>query len=348
MAKNVLINHPDGSGGWHEIHPVTKSTNVFDADGKSVEQKFTDHFSEVATTTKSGHMTATDKKKLDGVEAGANKYTHPTTHPASIITEDATHRFVTDAEKTNWTGKETTAGAQQKVDALGGPGNTKTVKQLDEVLATHSADMASQELGKGASLVGVHDASNLFTATTVEGALKEAITQANAAFTSASNGKNAIKNAITGTDPKVVVPLNPTFAQLATAIGTIKTGILSEIKPGTSIIASNTTIVSVSASADFVDRKVFRAVEDGTYRVSMNLYIQGSSAYWWNTRIYVNDVPRGLTRQLNYYADVTYTEDVILKKGDLMQIKTQTESGLTMQIRNVSVGIAIPSLITAL
>ena len=26
-------------------------------------------------------------------------YTHPATHPATMITEDATHRFVTDEEK---------------------------------------------------------------------------------------------------------------------------------------------------------------------------------------------------------------------------------------------------------
>lgn len=33
------------------------------------------------------------------------KYTHPTNHPPSIITQDASNRFVTDTEKTGWTGK---------------------------------------------------------------------------------------------------------------------------------------------------------------------------------------------------------------------------------------------------
>ena len=98
------------------------------------------------------------------------------------------------------------------------------VGAVEDKATTHLADMASQELGKGASLVGVHDAGNLFTSTTVEGALKEAITQANAAFTSASNGKSAVSAAITGVDPKVVVPADPSFAQLATAIGQIETG----------------------------------------------------------------------------------------------------------------------------
>lgn len=33
------------------------------------------------------------------------KYTHPTSHPATMITEDANHRFVTDAEKAKWNKK---------------------------------------------------------------------------------------------------------------------------------------------------------------------------------------------------------------------------------------------------
>ena len=46
-----------------------------------------------------------EKNKLAGIAAGANAYKHPSTHPATMITEDSTHRFVTDTEKTNWNGK---------------------------------------------------------------------------------------------------------------------------------------------------------------------------------------------------------------------------------------------------
>lgn len=38
--------------------------------------------------------------KLAGIEDGANKYVHPSAHPASMITEDTTHRFLTDFCKT--------------------------------------------------------------------------------------------------------------------------------------------------------------------------------------------------------------------------------------------------------
>lgn len=49
--------------------------------------------------------TTAEKNKLAGIAAGANAYIHPSSHPATMITEDSTHRFVTDAEKSNWNGK---------------------------------------------------------------------------------------------------------------------------------------------------------------------------------------------------------------------------------------------------
>lgn len=37
-------------------------------------------------------------------------YTHPSTHPATMITGDSTHRFVTDAEKSAWSDKQDALG----------------------------------------------------------------------------------------------------------------------------------------------------------------------------------------------------------------------------------------------
>lgn len=52
------------------------------------------------------HTTADEKTKLGGIEANANNYIHPSSHPATMITEDSTHRFVTDAEKNVWNEKD--------------------------------------------------------------------------------------------------------------------------------------------------------------------------------------------------------------------------------------------------
>jgi hypothetical protein len=59
-----------------------------------------------ATAAVPGHATAAQITKLDGIEVGANNYTHPANHPPAIITQDASNRFVTDTEKATWNGKE--------------------------------------------------------------------------------------------------------------------------------------------------------------------------------------------------------------------------------------------------
>lgn len=53
----------------------------------------------VVTDSLKGYMTPELKKKLDGIATGANNYVHPSSHPASMIAQDATHRFVSDTEK---------------------------------------------------------------------------------------------------------------------------------------------------------------------------------------------------------------------------------------------------------
>lgn len=63
----------------------------------------------VVTDSLKGYMTPELKKKLDGIATGANNYVHPSSHPASMITQDATHRFVSDTEKNTWNAKASTS-----------------------------------------------------------------------------------------------------------------------------------------------------------------------------------------------------------------------------------------------
>ena len=71
-----------------------------------------------ATGASSGLMSAADKQKLDGIAAGANNYQHPASHPASMVQQDSTHRFVSDTEKSAWSGKASTAVATQAANGL--------------------------------------------------------------------------------------------------------------------------------------------------------------------------------------------------------------------------------------
>ena len=105
----------------------------------------------------SNDYTTTEKNKLSGIQAGAEKnvvtsvngqtgsitldlgtdYTHPTSHPASMIVEDATHRFVTDTEKTTWNNKQNTLTAGTNVSISG---NTISATNTTYSVATTSAN----------------------------------------------------------------------------------------------------------------------------------------------------------------------------------------------------------------
>ncbi len=56
----------------------------------------------VASLESDGLMSKEDKAKLSGIDTGANCYSHPESHPAAMIEEDAVHRFVSDGEKEKW------------------------------------------------------------------------------------------------------------------------------------------------------------------------------------------------------------------------------------------------------
>ena len=62
--------------------------------------------SNVVAAGAAGFMTGADKTKLDGIASGATAYSHPANHAPSIITQDASNRFVTDAEKAAWNAKQ--------------------------------------------------------------------------------------------------------------------------------------------------------------------------------------------------------------------------------------------------
>ena len=70
------------------------------------------------TDSLKGYMTPELKKKLDGIAMGANNYVHPSSHPASMIAQDATHRFVSDTEKNTWNGKASTAVVSTSANGL--------------------------------------------------------------------------------------------------------------------------------------------------------------------------------------------------------------------------------------
>lgn len=85
-GANAYI-HPTTSGNKH-IPSGGSSGQIlrWSSDGTAVWGADNDTTYSNATRSAAGLMSADDKTKLDGIAAGANAYTHPTSHPASMIT----------------------------------------------------------------------------------------------------------------------------------------------------------------------------------------------------------------------------------------------------------------------
>lgn len=136
-------------------------------------------------------------------------------------------------------------GAADLVNDLAGVGRTdETVKGNAEdigFVSTQMAELASNELGKGSSKVGIHDADGNFTATDVEGALKEL-------FTNVSNGKNVLETSITDMNGEVS-KINdiPTFAELKDGILGIPTGgLVKNVQRGVVTLSDTLTTIDIS------------------------------------------------------------------------------------------------------
>ncbi|MBU3146893.1 hypothetical protein [Clostridium sp. CF012] len=93
--------------------------------------------------------------------------------------------------------------------------NAGDIKAADgATVESHLADMGSQLSGKGASLIGLNDSANKFTATNVEGAMSEL-------FINVDNGKNSVYSAIVG---KGINPTSKDFSALTSGINAIAKG----------------------------------------------------------------------------------------------------------------------------
>ena len=97
---------------------VSAATSVEKEDITGLGIPASDTIYDEATTSIPGLLSAKDKAKLDSVAAGATAYTHPDTHPATMITADSTHRFVTDSQISAWNAKASTAVASTTANGL--------------------------------------------------------------------------------------------------------------------------------------------------------------------------------------------------------------------------------------
>ena len=127
---------PAGAQGKVDSHANNTAVHVTSTEKTTWNNKANNV---LVTTTVDGLMAATDKVKLNGIATGANNYTHPAAHPPSIITQDASNRFVTDNEKSAWNAKASTAVATTGANGL--------MSSTDKVKLNGIAPMANEVRG---------------------------------------------------------------------------------------------------------------------------------------------------------------------------------------------------------
>ena len=93
----ITILYPTPKEGW--TVSTADDNNIYRYDEAS--NKWINIFQNqtaLASATNNGLLSKELWVKLNGL----TQYVHPATHPATMITEDTTHRFITDAERTKW------------------------------------------------------------------------------------------------------------------------------------------------------------------------------------------------------------------------------------------------------
>lgn len=97
----------DTLDGYHAAYFASGQHNhdaVYAAANHTHDYAASSHSHSTATVTAAGFMSKEDKAKLNGIASGANNYTHPASHPASMITETDSLKVMTAAERTKLSG----------------------------------------------------------------------------------------------------------------------------------------------------------------------------------------------------------------------------------------------------
>lgn len=111
-AQDTVYSHPNHSG---DVTSTGDGATVIGS-GKVTNAKLA---SATANSIKGNNtgaaaavkdLTVAEVLALLNVADGANNYIHPAAHAPSIITQDASNRFVTDTEKSTWNGKQNALG----------------------------------------------------------------------------------------------------------------------------------------------------------------------------------------------------------------------------------------------
>lgn len=171
-GEYLIINQSGANQTYRDAIQSSSYRFVTDAEKSTWNAKAS---TAVATTSANGLMSASDKTKLNGVAENANNYTHPISHPASMISEDASHRFVTDSQIAGfWSGDGSTKLTTYKKVGIG-TSSPDAFFHLSQVSNSVFLRLERTDTVGGIYDIGVNDAGLQFWAGGYVGALADIV-----------------------------------------------------------------------------------------------------------------------------------------------------------------------------
>ena len=107
MPEDIKLQKAEDGKGL-STHDYTGEAKA-KVDAIPASPKYTDTVTTI--NGKTGTISKSDITAL-GIPAQDTVYTHPSTHPASMITQDSARRMVSDTQITSWTNKVDKSGGQ--------------------------------------------------------------------------------------------------------------------------------------------------------------------------------------------------------------------------------------------
>ena len=145
----------------------------------------------VATTSTNGLMSSTDKTKLDGIDVGANNYTHPSSHPASMIT--GLTKVATSGSYNDLTNKPTIPtvnNATLTIQKNGTTVKTFTANSSTNVTANITVPTKTSELTNNSGFLTSHNPVDSSLSSTSTNAIQNKVV--NAALNNKANNSDVV------------------------------------------------------------------------------------------------------------------------------------------------------------
>lgn len=285
-----------------------------------------------ATESTSGFISSADKKKLDNIEDGAEVnevvFANDTTDgvvPVGSTVGDML-KSIYDPDGDGIVSSAVTANYAENAQTVNG----HTVEADVPADAVFTDTIYNHPLSHPATMININDAGNNFYSETVEGALNELAESVSELFTSVSNGKQLVADAIT--DMGVQASATDTFQTLSNKIKEIETGVDTSDANATTvdILSGKTAYVNGSKITGSISSKEAETITPGTEdkTIAAGQYLSGTQTIKGDANLVSANIKGGVSIfGVNGKSSVVDTEDSTATANDIVANKTAYVNG---------------------